>query len=1155
MAETRLVNGRYALAANPKRGGMAEVYAASDLQQGARKIALKLFKEEYTHSGLLAEAFRRESQALRDLRHPRIIELLDSGVDEETGRHYLALEWVDQDLSEWLPAERAERFPGWDSFYNDFGRHILEALAFSHTRQVIHRDIKPSNILIEASGLPKLADFGIAKIKQWIDPGKTLQDWVSRPFSPPEWDDGSFTYTRDVYGFATIVLYCLTEVPLKTYDDLDRAREGLDAPDEVLAILQRCLSKNPHERYQNAIVLLDELDRVQEERLEYWKETVTYYLQLTNKALASLRIAFPGESDQTVRRYVLQDLLEVAGFAPHHGLNGEGNQNIREGQCHLYGANLHYHLVVDTRTKAHYVVLNAWKRSPTQLEISRETAYKPKCAFAFGAPPDATRASEQLAQLMLAIEEHQAEWRLRDAERRELELFQTWNKIVNAKSDIERAKETPLNYRRWEQDGNRIRLQISQALDEDLIGQPRRIDVDQRPVIIGEVESFDGDWLTLYITRQFDDRIPPAGKLVFDVSAAQVALKRQKDSLDAIRFLRAVRPDLRRLLARPGECRQPGAVDISSFYQTDLDEAKQKAVALACSLEDFLLVEGPPGTGKTTFIAETALQYLQRFPRARILLTSQTHVALDNAAERIRRLSADVRLLRLGPVSDEKIAPGVRDLLLPAQMERWRREVLLRSHSYLNEWATVHDISPHQFEVGRTLQVFVLQGREIAGLEGRLAELDQDLRNAGLQNGARDQSKGKKPERGTKEEPEEVQALREDIARLESEIKQRRAERKTLEKGIRDLEPLAKEILDGPPEEIPAWAESFLPDNPNTKHFKELLDIRTEWEARFGKGPEFHAALIASTQVIAGTCIGAVGVKGILDIDFDLCIVDEASKATPTELLVPLSRSRRWILVGDPRQLPPFEDEALHNDQLLAKYDLHPEDIRETLFDRLLQLLPEGCRAPLLVQHRMVPPIGNLVSECFYDGALRSAEQALDSGLARVLARPAVWMTTCELHGRLETRNDFSYANQCEGRVIARLLDGLNRQADASGARYSVALLSGYLAQIKLLRREIARRLDAWQAIDIECNTVDAFQGREADIAIYSVTRSNTEGDIGFLRDIRRLNVALSRGRKYLVIVGDHLFAKSATGENPFAKVVDHIERHPSECMILRGVL
>jgi superfamily I DNA and/or RNA helicase len=87
-------------------------------------------------------------------------------------------------------------------------------------------------------------------------------------------------------------------------------------------------------------------------------------------------------------------------------------------------------------------------------------------------------------------------------------------------------------------------------------------------------------------------------------------------------------------------------------------------------------------------------------------------------------------------------------------------------------------------------------------------------------------------------------------------------------------------------------------------------------------------------------------------------------------------------------------------------------------------------------------------------------------------------------------------------------------------------------------------------ALSLEWNTVDAFQGREADICVYSVTRCNDRGSIGFLRDARRLNVALSRGRSGLVIVGDHVFCRGAREPNPLRTVLEYIDGHSADCKI-----
>ena len=101
----------------------------------------------------------------------------------------------------------------------------------------------------------------------------------------------------------------------------------------------------------------------------------------------------------------------------------------------------------------------------------------------------------------------------------------------------------------------------------------------------------------------------------------------------------------------------------------------------------------------------------------------------------------------------------------------------------------------------------------------------------------------------------------------------------------------------------------------------------------------------------------------------------------------------------------------------------------------------------------------------------------------------------------------------------------------------AIGVISGYNEQVETLRREIGRRTEL-SGLDIECNSVHTFQGREVDICIYSVTRNNTKGDIGFLDDWRHLNVALSRARWHLAIVGSWQFCERIRGANPFGEVM-----------------
>ena len=203
-----------------------------------------------------------------------------------------------------------------------------------------------------------------------------------------------------------------------------------------------------------------------------------------------------------------------------------------------------------------------------------------------------------------------------------------------------------------------------------------------------------------------------------------------------------------------------------------------------------------------------------------------------------------------------------------------------------------------------------------------------------------------------------------------------------------------------------------------------------------------------------------------------------------------------------------------------------------------------------MIQHRMVAPIGNLISACFYDGHLESVHDNIDSDLSEVIPRPVTWFTTIRFPNRHEVSRNPSYENLCEAQIIRKILEKLNSATQVAGKDYSVAILSGYSAQRRLLERTLTSDEETWKRLNVECNTVDAFQGREADIAIYSVTRSNVEGKIGFLHRKERLNVALSRGRYGLIIVGDHSFCRTLSGANPLRQVMDYIENHPKDCAL-----
>jgi superfamily I DNA and/or RNA helicase len=198
----------------------------------------------------------------------------------------------------------------------------------------------------------------------------------------------------------------------------------------------------------------------------------------------------------------------------------------------------------------------------------------------------------------------------------------------------------------------------------------------------------------------------------------------------------------------------------------------------------------------------------------------------------------------------------------------------------------------------------------------------------------------------------------------------------------------------------------------------------------------------------------------------------------------------------------------------------------------------------------MHPVIGTLVSNCFYKGELESAreDEPLPVHLRSIASRPVVWKTTAKLPDRNEGRSGRSFINEAEAAHIAELLTKLATASATRQVRTEIVVLAAYKAQCRLLEQRLAPLLAAHASISVSVHTVDAFQGREAEAIIYSVTRSNTPGNLGFTRERPRLNVALSRARDLLIIVGDHRAASTRTGDNPFRDVLAHVDSHPHEC-------
>jgi hypothetical protein len=259
---------------------------------------------------------------------------------------------------------------------------------------------------------------------------------------------------------------------------------------------------------------------------------------------------------------------------------------------------------------------------------------------------------------------------------------------------------------------------------------------------------------------------------------------------------------------------------------------------------------------------------------------------------------------------------------------------------------------------------------------------------------------------------------------------------------------------------------------------------------------------------------------------YDYAILDEANRASILDSLIPLVRGRRFILVGDHLQLQPVLSDA--EEQLrLEPAVARSSAIGKSLFAWLRERrFPEAATVFLDEQNRMHPVIAGLISEVFYDGRLRSGPRApRRSADVPIFPASVTWVDTRGLHGLREARGrGASLMNVPEARLVATIA---RHVMGTTSGELDVGVIAAYAEQTALLRRILRGQGPATRGrgnptpTRLEIDTVDAFEGREKDVVIVSLVRSNRRRDIGFLRLMQRINVALSRARRLLIIVGD----------------------------------
>jgi len=505
-----------------------------------------------------------------------------------------------------------------------------------------------------------------------------------------------------------------------------------------------------------------------------------------------------------------------------------------------------------------------------------------------------------------------------------------------------------------------------------------------------------------------------------DLYANDVTFRRQMENLE--KLSESGKKGLKFILKleEPKDSRE---VDFNP-YDENLNESQRKAVGLSLGSEDFFLIHGPFGTGKTRTVTEVIIQEVKRGKK--VLATGESNIAVDNLVE---RLWGKVKLVRLGHPS--KVSKHLKESTLYYQVETHER---YREVKRLRE---------------RAEKLTVLRDRHLKPTpQWRRGLSDEEI----------------------------LKVAKKGI-------------------GVRGI------------------------TSRNIRSMAQWITVNREIQRLYNEAKcieeEIIREIIDNSEVVLSTN-SSVALEYLEGVKFDVAVIDEASQATIPSVLIPIGKSDKFILAGDHKQLPPtiLSEEA--------------QELSETLFEKLIELYPSKSKI-LEIQYRMNEKLMEFPSKEFYDGRIRAYEGVknitlLDLGVKETSfgepwnsildpKEPLVFVDTSKHPKKWEKqrKGSTSRENPLEAEVVKKILEGL---IEMGVSPESVGVITPYEDQRDLIDTLIGNYV-------VEVKTVDGYQGREKEVIVLSLVRSNREGDLGFLKDMRRLNVSLTRAKRKLIVVGD----------------------------------
>ena len=1180
-------------------GNMASILLCEDTDvdndERGSSVIIKMFnKPNIGDEDLQKQVFNREVESLDKLNHKNIVRILDRGFDESFQAFFIVLEYIQgknfkeafEDICKYEYVQKLELM-----------EQVVEGIEYLHKKNIVHRDLKPSNLMFDKDGTVKIIDFGISRLQDTFYSDYTLAGFVTKNYSSPEQLVGkTITYQSDIYSLGLIFYEIFTCTHITSRETMDVSM----LPVGMQNILVKMTKDESNLRYGTSSELKRDIQKEKSLLVQ------TRYISLGFTHNVTKRLATFGYIEKEETTLALKALEEeYAGKC--YMWPAKNKDGLFEGTYELYGQRFISYLKIDQRDAKRFTVISIAFVQPDRLITQKEIAYEIPYGVQIGGGVRIHYKAEINAQILSEeVLNHEADYiSHRDEDMHQKDITGKWKNILELEKKKINQEKSILTYHNLkinEEDASlEIQINTDKAYElnytsDDMLQMTTKKKIHHY-IDVGHMREFSDGRMIIDMTPQVDySNIASSGEISISMRMAEIALDRQRKALKSILYKENVNPEISDIIFNPTIATSKNNLMLTETdcKSREIDKSKLISLEKALSANNMFLLQGPPGTGKTTFISELVYQILygndkyRGNPDAKILIASQSHVAVDHSLAKIKKLIPDIKMIRIGIL--DKLSESSREYTLDIFCREWTQKVIENCKEALARYKQEIGIDESLQEKNSIINEIESINQEISELIYELEKVETELERVNILDSkwqfvnekiaTMKQMVAIKTAGVTEEQLSQIideftenlsvltdnlaSVIDESIALAEQKIELQNRYVSINEKlGVKGHEVDEwKELLgissNEDYQQVKMCIQNALKENKKKyAKYSKVESLCKEWQKRVTQGDGLLQESIADSTIVGATCLGIASLSSAIEFEFDWVIVDEAGKATPPEILVPICLGRKVVLVGDHKQLPPVVDETLLKLQDKERMNISKEDLELSLFEYLERSLSDDCKNILDEQYRMNPVIGELISKLFYESKLVSKTSRKEKTIPLKIyeSKPLVWLSTAVRPDRKEEKISDSYRNTCEAKIIFEQLLEIDEELGELKLKKETAIIAGYRGQRDRLTRLYESDYKArFHNMSIEINTVDAFQGRETDIVFYSIVRSNDNGKLGFLKDVRRLNVAFSRARELLVVVGDHQCAQRRLDidgqENPFVGIIKFIRDNSDDCML-----